>query len=893
MRWPFVFRRREEVEPPVAQAWSGAPTLPLSIHSGPMTLYPGVLTLPDVAGTRPLIGPRPGPVVPADPAAPRGRLAASTGRPAEAAPPTSSWRFPLLRHRATVRHPAPRRGSQAAAAPPPRVPPRVLPVIDRPPAWPSPPPSSSTPPPVRGWPVPDAPPTDRATPSTREVANPFESVPWSRPGTAPEPFEPEPFIPEPFEQAVEEPWDSGDGLAELQAVLEAARGQATSADAGPDRPRSASATPQTNATRRLSLGESRRRGISTRRPPPEPGEHGVETAVEATAERDDDPAEPPAVVSAEPGPALPVAERTLDSATGPYTPPEAGAPLPQPVDQAMSGGGLVAPEPTDRRPGSEPDEVPRIDAVAAASVGSEPEWEPTEPTAISSWPVDPIAVDPIAVDPIAVDPARVDPARVDPVVSDRMTPGPMPVERGALPKRVAPPSPLSRRLGLGEPINRPRPAATRPATDPEPPPAPTMVSAPTTAAPTTAAPTMGSAPTTAAPTTPALAATPPAVAPPAAAISPATDSPPVDSPPSATAAIPVTTPVAALRPVSTPEQAAVSAEVVYRAVRGVRRERPPVELARVVGAAHGVDVADVAVFRGPAVAERARSLGARAFTSAGDVYLPDDTDPLADRVAGAVLVHELTHVAQQHVLGAALPAESTAAGRALEREARSAEQWFLDGATGPPLTHPPVAGALATRPRPASTHVPARRPEPARNEEFASPDLLQRSVDGSLSWTAPQEALDFFSTPAPAPVAQTAAAPQFAAPQFAAPAGSSWSGPVPTGGGIEELARLLDSHDDTSAVDTVADRAVLDRIASEPTAPTVPTRQMSPPPEADREFAACRDRLVQLCAQRPVNLDSVPDMDELATKVYHRVRGLLRWELIVDRERSGLLTDFR
>jgi hypothetical protein len=61
----------------------------------------------------------------------------------------------------------------------------------------------------------------------------------------------------------------------------------------------------------------------------------------------------------------------------------------------------------------------------------------------------------------------------------------------------------------------------------------------------------------------------------------------------------------------------------------------------------------------------------------------------------------------------------------------------------------------------------------------------------------------------------------------------------------------------------------------------------------DRELAECRDRIVRLCAQRPADLDSSLDMDELATKLYRRVRGLLRWELIVDRERSGLLTDFR
>jgi len=36
-----------------------------------------------------------------------------------------------------------------------------------------------------------------------------------------------------------------------------------------------------------------------------------------------------------------------------------------------------------------------------------------------------------------------------------------------------------------------------------------------------------------------------------------------------------------------------------------------------------------------------------------------------------------------------------------------------------------------------------------------------------------------------------------------------------------------------------------------------------------------------------------PATEELAVKLYHRLRGLLRGELIVDRERAGLLTDFR
>jgi hypothetical protein len=299
-------------------------------------------------------------------------------------------------------------------------------------------------------------------------------------------------------------------------------------------------------------------------------------------------------------------------------------------------------------------------------------------------------------------------------------------------------------------------------------------------------------------------------------------------------------------------------DTVYRAeqvpVEQVRREEVPVELARAVGAAHGVDVSDTPVFRGPGVTDRAGVLGAHAFTSAGEVYLPDETGPLTDREAGAVLVHELTHVAQQQALGADLPAESTVAGQALEHEALATERWFLDGATGPPLIHPPVAGVLAVR--------PARQ---------TSPDLVQRRTDGGTSWTAPQEALDFFGT-------RTAASTEpvtVDSPPFDPPSGSTWSGPTPeqppNGGGFTELEQFLDSRAGESEV----------------------LRERRPEPTADRELDACRDRLVELCAQRPVNLDSVLDMDELATKVYHRVRGLLRWELIVDRERSGLLADFR
>jgi hypothetical protein len=39
--------------------------------------------------------------------------------------------------------------------------------------------------------------------------------------------------------------------------------------------------------------------------------------------------------------------------------------------------------------------------------------------------------------------------------------------------------------------------------------------------------------------------------------------------------------------------------------------------------------------------------------------------------------------------------------------------------------------------------------------------------------------------------------------------------------------------------------------------------------------------------------DTEKDMDELAGKLYDRIRGKLRTELLVDRERAGFLTDLR
>ena len=61
----------------------------------------------------------------------------------------------------------------------------------------------------------------------------------------------------------------------------------------------------------------------------------------------------------------------------------------------------------------------------------------------------------------------------------------------------------------------------------------------------------------------------------------------------------------------------------------------------------------------------------------------------------------------------------------------------------------------------------------------------------------------------------------------------------------------------------------------------------------DDELAAVRGRLVQLAGQRPLDLDDATAVDELAEDLYHRVHSRLRHELLVGRERSGVLGDFR
>ncbi len=61
----------------------------------------------------------------------------------------------------------------------------------------------------------------------------------------------------------------------------------------------------------------------------------------------------------------------------------------------------------------------------------------------------------------------------------------------------------------------------------------------------------------------------------------------------------------------------------------------------------------------------------------------------------------------------------------------------------------------------------------------------------------------------------------------------------------------------------------------------------------DAAFDPMRARMIEIAEQRLLDLDDSIAVGELADSIYSRIRARLRHELLVDRERSGLLSDFR
>ncbi|NBH06055.1 DUF4157 domain-containing protein [Amycolatopsis sp. SID8362] len=255
-----------------------------------------------------------------------------------------------------------------------------------------------------------------------------------------------------------------------------------------------------------------------------------------------------------------------------------------------------------------------------------------------------------------------------------------------------------------------------------------------------------------------------------------------------------------------------------------------------------VDVGDIRVWRGPEVTAQARRLGARGYTEKGEVYIPDEAGAL-EGSAAPLLAHELAHVVHQRTYGAALPAEGTTAGRLIEDEAIAVEQSFGGSA---PLVH--RHRQLAEVPELVAAGGVAAGLQ--RAVEFG--DVADTAV--RLSTTPEPISADFSST-------------------FVAQPGVSQNS--------ERLAEAL--------------RSLTLRETAVPEAGGASSPAVGPIPAAEEpvHWEALVGRLAEKPPRRWVDLDSYDDLEEIADRLYERLHRRFRLGLLIDRERSGTLTDFR
>jgi Domain of unknown function (DUF4157) len=360
-------------------------------------------------------------------------------------------------------------------------------------------------------------------------------------------------------------------------------------------------------------------------------------------------------------------------------------------------------------------------------------------------------------------------------------------------------------------------------------------------------------------------------------------------------------------------------------------ERAPSVVAAAVGRIHRANVSDVQVERGKQAERLAASANALAVTRGGEVFIPESEGRLDTGRGGGLLAHELTHVIQQRRLGGSVPLEHSPRGRRLEAEAAMTER-HVRGDLGAPAPAPAIV-----EPQPQPKAQPESEPaargdsdDPAAatardiQEELVASGRAIRMPDGALVFPgsgahlreqrsspvqpavaiqrASEEATPGGPPDAPAeqpqgnsgtvpvlPPTEAAATstPPTARIDMAPPPRSGWDGPQPTAHGappgVGASQMRLPAPSDIPAV-------VAPEAAGQATE-ALPDRADAPAVDLDD---LARRVYGQLSEATP-GLAAAPafDLDDLAHRVYGHVRTQLRSELLIDRERAGLLTDFR
>ncbi|WP_285503334.1 DUF4157 domain-containing protein [Actinokineospora sp. NBRC 105648] len=342
--------------------------------------------------------------------------------------------------------------------------------------------------------------------------------------------------------------------------------------------------------------------------------------------------------------------------------------------------------------------------------------------------------------------------------------------------------------------------------------------------------------------------------------------------------------------------------------------RPPPDLVDAMRARHNIDVADVPVHRGPRVAEEARVRGARAFAAGGAVYLPDNAAP-------GLLAHELVHAIQQRKFGASLPAEDTPAGRALEAEAVAAEQHHPHADVRTAQSTVDIQGPVQRAPLAPenSKFEPAEREEVSRIAEHEARVVVEE-------WTNPVLARQREEQPRQDRDERRRELQAEALDEVREESAAGDAGPTElTDVQQERIERRLDyeeqtrtrqvrSHYAIAAGYTRAEQARAEHTAAQTRAEdsgkddrdvfakigiTTADFKESLDPDTwfeptgpDQMHADADTRAHGRRGGGEIDLDRI-DLDELSTRLYDRLRSRLRLELLIDRERAGLLTDFR
>jgi hypothetical protein len=275
----------------------------------------------------------------------------------------------------------------------------------------------------------------------------------------------------------------------------------------------------------------------------------------------------------------------------------------------------------------------------------------------------------------------------------------------------------------------------------------------------------------------------------------------------------------------------------------------------------GIDVSGFPVRRGGAVTRAAHRLGARGFTADGVVHIPDHAGALDSREAAPLLAHELTHAAQQRRFGSALPSPGSAPARELEDEAVAVEEWVGSGAVGPP---PLVVRQLAPADR--------RRPPGPFDDWEGAHDLPVLDAAELV-----REAGKATGAPIPA-LSDDHRLPDVSVDGLMA--------------AYHDLRRLAEEEDEEEGDEEEGDDGgrVGGRGGGRGGRGTTGGGGDGSTSETDV------DHLMELIADNPprrwLDLDSPDDFEEIANRLYNHLIGRLRFDVLVERERSGTLLDF-